>query len=134
GVEYGTDKKLTCMKIITPATTYDQATSLCADSGGYLASVKTVDKLAMVVSLAQGNNLWIGLDDQATEGVYVWQQDFTHLTSTQINDTFTKGEPNNGWNVEDCVHFRGNTGRLNDQHCWDNMLGLCETLPIESTC
>ncbi|GFO46458.1 Zinc finger protein [Plakobranchus ocellatus] len=69
--EYGSSKTVTCVKMIRPATTYNQASSLCAASGGYLAYVKTVDKPAMVVSLSQGNDFWIGLDDQVTEGVYV---------------------------------------------------------------
>ncbi|GFO31982.1 histone-lysine N-methyltransferase SETMAR [Plakobranchus ocellatus] len=111
--EYGNSRTVTCVKMIRPATTYNQATSLCAYSGGYLASVKTVDKLAMVVSLAQGNDLWIGMDDKVTEGVYVWQQGSDHLTNTQRTNMFEAGEPNNGMGGQTSLQDEPRSGHPN---------------------
>ncbi|GFO31983.1 C-type lectin-related protein 4 [Plakobranchus ocellatus] len=130
---YGNRTQLACVKMITPATTYGHATSVCIDSGGHLASMKTVEKLAMVDSLALGRQLWIGLDDQVDEGVYIWQEDGSQLTDIEMADLFDDNEPNNWRGREDCVHFRGNRGRLNDEPCWSKKIGLCEMSPPPQT-
>ncbi|KAK3795709.1 hypothetical protein RRG08_018258 [Elysia crispata] len=133
-VQSKSDRQVACFLRISPSTSYGGGTNKCVDLGGYLATVKTAEKLAMVVEIAQGANLWVGMDDKDKEGRYVWQEDKSVLTQEVKDAVFNPGEPNNGWNVEDCVHYRGSKGRLNDQHCWAKINALCEIPLIQSQC
>ena len=133
-VQSKSDRQVACFLRISPSTSYGGGTNKCVDLGGYLATVKTAEKLAMVVEIAQGANLWVGMDDKDKEGRYVWQEDKSVLTQEVKDAVFTPGQPNNGWNVEDCVHYRGSKGRLNDQHCWAKINALCEIPLIQSQC
>ncbi|KAK3756143.1 hypothetical protein RRG08_001345 [Elysia crispata] len=117
-VRYGKQQQVACVWKISPATTYNQATSQCASMRGYLASVKTAEKLALIIGLAKGDDVWVGLDDQEKEGLFVWQEDASLLTKVSIDTVFQRGGPSNGRKAEDCVMLWGSKSRLNDIRCW----------------
>ncbi|GFO33431.1 hypothetical protein PoB_005993600 [Plakobranchus ocellatus] len=123
-VEYGNEGNFSCVTILSPPSSYEDATKLCKESGGYLASVKTAEKLQMVVSLAQGQDLWVGLDDLDTDGTLVWQKDGNPLTTEQRNVVFK-----NGAITKDCVQFKESQSKLKDTHCSDTMDAVCESSP-----
>ena len=132
--DYGIQGHFSCLKQLTPSVSYSQATTECNSLGGYLASVKTVEKLEMVKDFAKERNHWVGMDDLAKEGVHRWQEDNQILTVEQQLAVFKTGEPNNDYGVEDCVHYRGSHRNLNDIHCWATMYALCESAPISVSC
>lgn len=58
---------------------------------------------------------WIGLNDRAREGKFVWSDGSRYNYSL-----WSKGEPNNYRKKEDCVvinYTKNNEGRWNDWNC-----------------
>ncbi|KAK3795712.1 hypothetical protein RRG08_018261 [Elysia crispata] len=70
-IQYDNDSKLACILRLTLSRTFENATSLCDSLGGHLVSVKTLQTLATIVDLAEGDSFWVGLDDLLEEGRYV---------------------------------------------------------------
>ena len=71
----------------------------------------------------QRQDYWLGLNDLASEGVWVWTDG--HAVGPEDYLHWNGGEPNNA-NNEDCAHFWANNGTWNDLPC-DRPLGvLCE--------
>ena len=110
-------------------STYEEATSVCNFLGGYLASVKTAEKLALVATLAGSEMMWVGLDETVSVGQYVWQEDGS--TATEV--MFGLGEYTNP-GVEECVMFWAPVGGLADFVCRSICSALCETRPVDSQC
>ncbi|GFO33439.1 hypothetical protein PoB_005994400 [Plakobranchus ocellatus] len=129
-VEYGSECRVTCILSLTTPLSYDSATGECNNLDGYLVSVRTAEKLLMVRSFDQGSDMWVGIDDQAQEGQYRWQEDGELLTSAERTAVFRNGEPNDHNGVEDCVQYRTSDDLLNDSACWSLMKALCESKPI----
>ena len=73
-------------------------------------------------------HFWIGADDIATEGNWIWVNG-EHANSSEL--IWESGEPNNQGGNEDCVLVNGipassNVGRANDDVCAYSQQGLCE--------
>jgi spore coat protein CotH len=102
---------------------YADAQADCVAKGGHLASIRNQSEHQQLVSASLGlwwTSWWIGLDDIAEEGTFVWQ-DGTPLDYTAWADN----EPNDS-NGEDCGHFWGATGGLwNDIPCTNEMPYIC---------
>lgn len=94
---------------------YAEARAACAELGGDLVSLPDEATEAAVRGAALDlwwNNWWIGLDDLAEEGTFVWT-DGTPLDYTR----WASGEPNDS-NGEDCVHLTAWAGGAwNDLAC-----------------
>ncbi|GFR76756.1 C-type lectin-related protein 4 [Elysia marginata] len=133
-IEYGSNRQVACVLKIAPPTNYTIATSQCHSLGGYLASVKTPEKLAMVANFANGADLWVGIDDRVVEGRFIWQEDSSVLTDAVKNAVFAPGQPNNAEGREDCIHYMASRDALNDQHCWDTAYALCEIPLLNPQC
>ncbi|GFO45697.1 C-type lectin-related protein 4 [Plakobranchus ocellatus] len=131
-VEYGSERRFCCLVELTSSVTYDDATQQCNNLGGYLATVKTVEKLQMVINIAQGKSFWVGMDDLAQEGMHRWQENGELLTADVQAAVFKTNEPNNDYGVEDCIQYRGSHFNLNDIHCWATMRALCESQPLSA--
>ncbi|GFO03473.1 C-type lectin-related protein 4 [Plakobranchus ocellatus] len=131
-VSYGSEGHVSCLVVLL-SLSYESATSKCNAMGGYLASVRTAERLQMAVGLAQGNDMWVGMDDLVQEGEYRWQEDGELLTDTERADVFKPGEPNNNGN-EDCVHYRRSNDQLNDSRCSSLKNALCESPPRSVAC
>ncbi|GFR93231.1 C-type lectin-related protein 4 [Elysia marginata] len=134
-----------CISVVkSPKVNFTLASSHCEGMGGYLASVKTLDKLHLLNNvLGSSNNFWVGMDDMAVEGTYVWKEDGS--VGLQINATYSAREmaeiamngmwdhprePNNYLNDEHCVQLKlsstHNEHRLNDYKCYTRSKFLCE--------
>lgn len=134
-----------CISVVTsPKVNYTVASEYCEQMGGYLASVKTLDKLQLIITaLAGSNNFWVGMDDMDEEGTYVWKED--GQVGLKVNATFTAremaeiemnglwdhpNEPNNYLDDEHCIQLKySNTyleHRLNDYKCYTRSKFICE--------
>ncbi|KAI6647380.1 Low affinity immunoglobulin epsilon Fc receptor-like [Oopsacas minuta] len=83
----------------------------CLSSGYNLATISSSEENTLLLSIVTGSgNCWIGLNDMANEGTFVWVDG---SDSTYRN--FDNGQPDLG-SLENCVEFRPN-GRWNDAQC-----------------
>ena len=134
-----------CLAVIMSSrANFTVASSYCEQIGGYLASVKTWDKLQLLTT-AMGNNnsFWVGLDDMDEEGTFVWREDGE--VAFKANATFTAAEmaesvmgglwdhprePNNYAGNEDCIQVKysetSNSLKLNDYKCHTRNKYICE--------
>ena len=79
--------------------------------------------------ITPGEDAFIGLTDEATEGTFVW---VNGDTSTLAEINFASGEPNNSGN-EDCVvlNWLGQPfNTANDFQCSENAFALCERILV----
>lgn len=105
-------------------STWTEAESAAVGAGGHLATVRSQTENDWIWSRwGNGRNLWIGLNDAATEGSFVW-------SSGEQSDyrKWRPGEPNNGGSVggnEDYVYIMG--AGLNGADAWNDMADIKET-------
>uniref|UniRef100_A0A673CNH5 C-type lectin domain-containing protein n=1 Tax=Sphaeramia orbicularis TaxID=375764 RepID=A0A673CNH5_9TELE len=96
----------------------------CIGRGGHLAIVTTKQVLDFISNF--NVNRWIGLSDSVREGRWKWVDG----TDLQGNGFWTKGEPNNAGNKEDCAHTHksGNDpAGWNDNDCTLALSYVCQT-------
>lgn len=73
--------------------------------------------------LILGGHTWVGLNDIAEEGEFVWTDG-----STKTYANFQNNEPNNYGGNEDCVSLHSNNnGKYGDHPCLYNERFICET-------
>ena len=90
--------------------------------GGHLVTVNDDAENDWLWSTFQSyGNLWIGLNDIAAEGTYVWS---SGQSSTYLN--WASGEPNNCCGGEDAVHFWGGINAWNDLNAFSNLYAIAE--------
>ena len=98
----------------------------CSSLGGFLASVRTADKLALTRDFLDGSTAYIGLDDLVTEGTFVWHDTGLPITASEKSELFSPGEPNNHNGNEDCAYHYP-ASKMNDIPCTSWAPALCET-------
>jgi hypothetical protein len=105
----------TCYALVLDAVTWQQAAEGCVELGSALARIDSATQQADVATLvAQGRNagfdeIWMGGNDLADEGTFVWA-DNTPLTFT----AYRPGQPSGG-TAENCLVWD-----LDDQNRWDD--------------
>ncbi len=114
----------TCfMKGAAPAT-WANARAACAMiyPDAQLAKITSAeDQSTLPILAANIVNTWIGANDLAAEGTFVWS-DTTPLTYTNWN----AGEPNNGSGGEDCTITAGDRNyEWDDRPCTSNYQYIC---------
>ena len=108
------------MYFLNPTSmTGNQAQSFAQSLGANLISVQSAQEnqcmLDELVRLNQTGVIWIGLNDEAVEGTFVWY-DQSPVTYTN----WATNEPNNSGGNEDCVQIYptgANPGKWNDLPC-----------------
>jgi len=102
---------------------WDGAKTQCQAMGMNLASINSQTENDFIGntsgSIAQGS-WWVGLNDQAAEGNYVWSDGSPYTFSA-----WNGGEPNNSGN-EDCAEFMTGNYRWNDLPCGASRYFVCE--------
>lgn len=108
------------------AMNWHDANSFAQTMGGHLASVTDLAETDFVVQFLGRigvSSVWIGLNDLASEGAYVWT---TGEPATFMN--WSSGEPNDQFN-EDAVQFLSD-GKWNDFGVANSLLGLVESSTV----
>ena len=123
--------------VYNPATGHNylllgQSTWLAAEAeaqslGGHLATINDAAENTWVTTTfinfgGQEKSLWIGLNDQAQEGVFVWASG-----ETASFRNWEPGQPDNGFGGEDFVHIwpaSRNLGLWNDYNTDNNWFGM----------
>jgi hypothetical protein len=109
---------------LTAAQTWNAAEAEAVREGGHLATIRNRDEHLWAVGQFGNRQMWIGLNDAAVEGSFVWSSG-EPVTYTN----FCPNEPN-GRLGEDYVHIAwwclGEPGGWNDQQGTDLYAGLIE--------
>ncbi|KAK7456586.1 hypothetical protein BaRGS_00039312, partial [Batillaria attramentaria] len=93
----------------------------CDTVGGHLVEIQSADENAFVLNFFQthahdGDRMWIGLEDIAVEGEWVWSSNRDKAEYTN----WSQGQPDSSQSWEDCVELSPYYGgRWNDIHCED---------------
>ncbi|AKF85227.1 hypothetical protein MFUL124B02_10615 [Myxococcus fulvus 124B02] len=117
---------------VTSWLTWDLAQAHCRAAGYELVTIDNAAEEAFLQSHQSTltvPNWWIGLNDQAQEGRFVW----SGVPSTSGYSNFYPGEPNNDGGAEDCVVDRYlspdgtvSTESWNDRPCSSRHPFVCE--------
>jgi cysteine-rich repeat protein len=127
-----------CYAAYSGDISWSVAAALCANDGGYLAAVTSLEERDFLSSAtASFGVLWMGANDLAIEGEWVWQNGepwlmkpcTTEPTCDATLDLWDFGEPNDYMMIEDCGTLVSQFNWLNDQGCPDSYPRLCERSP-----
>ena len=106
---------------------WEDASSNCRQNNAFLVDVESNDEDDFVDGLVAGGHVWIGLNDRATEGTFVWSRTNSSFTTAS---KFIDTEPNGG-NNENCVELRytgnGRTTYWIDQNCSHQNRFICKS-------
>ena len=107
------------------AANWSTASGDCRAIGNYeMVKISSAAEQAFVVGAIGSNDYWLGLNDIATEGTFVWS-DGTALGSYTA---WASGEPSDFFG-EDCAVLEStNSGQWNDRGCAIARRTLCESL------
>ena len=108
-------------QVLYVEVTQADADQRCAALGAHLATIGGQAEMDFIQSFTQGLELWIGLDDTATEGTFVWQ------TGEPLTyEYWEPGEPGAADTAENCV-YKHMLGEWDDWECGRASWGaLCE--------
>uniref|UniRef100_A0A8C6L8C7 Mannose receptor, C type 1b n=1 Tax=Nothobranchius furzeri TaxID=105023 RepID=A0A8C6L8C7_NOTFU len=112
-----------CFHLQRTTQTWPDAQRECRKDGGDLVTINNVEDQSFVISqlgYASGDELWIGLNDRRTEGLFDWSD---HATVTFTSWEF--GKPTVSGLSEDCVFIRGENGNWADGSCDDKRGFIC---------
>merc|ERR1711962_698376 len=107
--------------------TYNEAYDYCEREGGILAEPRSSSQTENINTLLDdGNSYWIGLTDEKTEGLFLWNSDGQN---TESYHNWGPSQPNNDGN---CVRLYGAYSIMwCDWNCdqaeaWDYIYALCQ--------
>lgn len=118
GAVYGSS----CYKWVQAAVPFDTADSACKSWGGHLVTIGSKGENQFVLGLISGFS-WIGLNDRAKEGTYVWANG--EAVAVNLKDFWASGQPDNAFDLEDCVEMNkagAEAGKWSDINCTSNPL------------
>ncbi len=110
--------------ICPAAKAYEAAEAQCAALGAQLAVIDDADEnqwLFDEASAVQPQRWWLGLTDREAE----WRWRWADGSALQFA-AWTRGEPNDGGQNEDCAHFWADQAAWNDIACTAEHGVLCE--------
>ncbi|XP_039999154.1 macrophage mannose receptor 1-like [Xiphias gladius] len=112
-----------CFQLMRTPQTWTNAQKACRKENGDLASIRNVEDQSFVISqvgYASTDELWIGLNDRTTEGLFEWSD---HSTVSFTSWEF--GKPDVATDAEDCVLIRGQNGNWADRSCDEKHGFIC---------
>ncbi|KAM4727472.1 macrophage mannose receptor 1-like [Anableps anableps] len=112
-----------CFHLYRTPKSWSDAQLACRKEGGGLVSIRNVEDQSFVISqlgYASTDELWIGLNDRKTEGLFDWTD---HTTVSFTSWEF--GKPAVATNQEDCVLIRGESGNWADRDCKEKHGFIC---------
>ncbi|XP_051916296.1 echinoidin-like, partial [Hippocampus zosterae] len=100
--------------------TFDDAELVCQSLGGNLASIRSELENTFVQGFIEdeNSNVWIGYNDQDTEGTFVW-------TDGTAPDTFTNFAGGMPGDMGDCVTISESDGIWSDVDCTNMEAYVC---------
>ncbi|XP_019638459.1 PREDICTED: neurogenic locus notch homolog protein 1-like [Branchiostoma belcheri] len=118
-----------CYKAYDETKTYSEARQVCADDGGTLAMPKDSDVHEFLVRMRNPvgwRAYWIGLNDLATEGVWMWEDGTPHDTTADYN-RWRSGEPGDQNGNGDCAIYTDDiAAEWRDILCSDSTRFFCQ--------
>uniref|UniRef100_A0A8C7Z677 Mannose receptor, C type 1b n=1 Tax=Oryzias sinensis TaxID=183150 RepID=A0A8C7Z677_9TELE len=111
-----------CFHLHRTPLTWADAQKECRKEGGDLSSIYNVEDQSFVISqlgYASSDELWIGLNDRSTEGLFEWSD---HSTVSFTSWEF--GKPLKSTS-ENCVLLRGENGNWADRYCEEKHGFIC---------
>ena len=114
-----------CFLAFDGPSTYAEAEAACVALGGQLATISDAAENAAIVAIlpGAGDGAWIGFNDRATEGDYIWA-----IGDPVTYTNWADWEPNDSGGNEDCAQIYGN-GLWNDAYCTNRYGYFCELQP-----
>ena len=111
-------------RVLTTAARWTNQRAICGGepANAYLAIPDDAAELQALVSLAAAD-LWVGISDAATEGMYVTVQD----TPAPFLP-WSVGEPDNNGN-QDCIRALAGSAQLETATCGSVAIAICECEP-----
>ncbi|XP_076601688.1 macrophage mannose receptor 1b [Chaetodon auriga] len=112
-----------CFHLYRSTQTWSDAQRECRKEGGDLVSIRNVEDQSFVISqlgYASTDELWIGLNDIRTEGLFDWS-DHAIVSFT----SWESGKPATSTETEDCVLIRGENGNWADRSCDEKHGFIC---------
>merc|ERR1711990_44919 len=97
--------------------TWFQSQQFCSTKGGYLAEIQSAEESDLVATvLNQETAFWIGLNDLANHGQWMWQHSVTPMKWSN----WFRGQPNNSGGDQHCVDMYRDTNAKwgwKDENC-----------------
>ncbi|CAJ1072733.1 macrophage mannose receptor 1-like isoform X1 [Xyrichtys novacula] len=112
-----------CFHLNRQPQTWSGAQKECRKEGGDLATINNVEDQSFVISqlgYASTDELWIGLNDIRTEGLFDWSE-YSTVTFT----SWEYGKPTVSGDSDDCVLIRGENGNWADRSCDEKHGFIC---------
>ncbi|XP_049454403.1 macrophage mannose receptor 1b [Epinephelus fuscoguttatus] len=112
-----------CFQLLRTPQTWSGAQKACRKEEGDLVSIRNVEDQSFVISqlgFASTDELWIGLNDIKTEGLFDWSD---HSTVSFTSWEF--GKPAVSTDSDDCVLIRGENGNWADRLCDEKHGFIC---------
>ncbi|KAK7108591.1 hypothetical protein V1264_016300 [Littorina saxatilis] len=120
-----------CYEYMSSAHKWTDAQTSCKslDQHGKLVEIGSADENNFVANFVKshgGQNVWVGINDMAKEGHFVFGTSTWGLPYTNWNP----GEPNNNAGSEDCVAIdvQRYNGHWHDQNCDNQLSFVCEVV------
>ncbi|XP_070700689.1 macrophage mannose receptor 1-like [Pempheris klunzingeri] len=112
-----------CFYLLRTPQTWTDAQRECRKEEGDLVSIRNVEDQSFVISqlgYAATDELWIGLNDRKTEGLFDWNdQSAVSFTSWEF------GKPAVSTDADDCVLIKGENGNWADHFCDEKHGFIC---------
>ncbi|XP_060553568.1 L-selectin-like [Ruditapes philippinarum] len=121
-------------RLIQQRLNWKNAKAKCSELGGSLVSIKSLQQHDFIVRILSGFygvdtdlRLWIGGNDMATEGTFLWE-DGTAFPDTPDATKWGPGEPSNQYSREHCVQLYNEDGEWywNDDWCVFELSSVCD--------
>ena len=122
---------MSCYLFVSTAMSWWNAASHCSSLyNGWLVTVNDLTEDNYLKGLASSNalNIWIGLSDEMSYNVYVWQQGVSSYRDFEL------GQPDHGSGIEHCIEIKSDIGgKWNDVYCGASVAFVCENYIVPTS-